>query len=83
MNVKKCQLCGKPNDKLTPRLAVGPRGMRTYSVCDACTARGYVAMQLSKGTEIKLNTPAMWAEKLNVSVELVKKEIKKQKENGQ
>lgn len=80
--MKKCQLCNRPAETLTSRLAVGPRGMHTYSVCKHCEIRGLVKHELARGVTIKPETPTIWAVHLGVSVELVQKEIKRQKQES-
>ena len=78
--MKKCQLCNKPSEQLTPRLAVGAQGFRQYQTCKACQVKHLVKFELARGAPVKPETVCKWAERLQVPVETIKKEIKRQRE---
>ena len=80
--MKKCQLCNKPAELLTPRLAVGPQGFRQYKVCKAREVKHLVKFELARGSKCTVEAVSIWAGRLHVSIDVVKKEIKRQREES-
>lgn len=78
--MKKCQLCNKPAEILTPRLATGPQGFRQYSVCKSCEVKYLVKFELARGSKATPESVSIWAGRLKVNIDVVKKEIKRQRE---
>ena len=49
----KCQLCGKPADKLTPVLCMGKNGYRIQKLCEKCKEK---VEKVEKDNEVKNGT---------------------------